>query len=94
MVQGQLVNAQVGRQLYPQGTAAAGGMTYRPSLRDASEADVAHNHGREGSTPSPATICAMLTKQGMECEARPTETGFCIGHSRAVAKVVGGLLGG
>lgn len=92
-MQGQLVNAQVGRQLHPQSPAVAGGMTYRPQ-GGAVEDQESHKLPGDGSSPSPAPVCAMPTKAGDVCGARPTVTGLCVGHSRSVAKVIGGLFGG
>lgn len=88
---GSLVNAQHGHQLHPQSPAVAGGMTYRPPAGQGESES--HTLQAEGSSPSPAS-CPMPTKQGDECGARPTVTGLCVGHSRSVAKVIGGLFGG
>lgn len=80
-MQGQLLNARVGNQLHPQSANVAGGMTYRPPI----EASVSFIQ---------EDICPMPTKKGAECRAYPTTTGFCMGHSNAVAHALEELLGG
>lgn len=94
-MQGQLINAQVGRALHPQTAAVAGGMTYRPQGGvEQRPARLSHTQEVVGSTPTPAPNCPMPTKKGEDCRSYPTPTGFCTGHSNMIGHALKELLGG